>query len=113
MIGISVDLFKKLDLEEKREYLSKMLTPIVKEYEEIRYYIDLFLYWTTDTQLTDFYIAITNPDNIGDYIDTIWLQIKKWNNEIMHIQSLYNQEKLKMYESLDNVEDIDKIIQNI
>jgi len=109
---LDLNSFKILDIDEKIHYLWSILHPIVNHDKDWERNLEIFLFGSSDAELSEFYEIMLNPEKIDSYIEKKWKQIKEWNAEIKNLENLLNCAKIEMQEGLDK-EDLDKILEDI
>lgn len=70
--------FKDLNLEEKRDYIRRLLSPIIENTREWKRNLETFVFWASEEKLDKFYNAIMTWDK--EYAKTVAndIKIKKW-----------------------------------
>jgi hypothetical protein len=74
--------------------------------------LEIFLFWSTDEELVDFYEALLNPEKITWYINRQKEKLQNSVNELSQIKQLFVSEEIKMMESLEK-EGVDEILEDI
>ena len=106
---LNSDIFKNLDIEEKKDYLFTIIYPLVRNKEEWRKYLEVFLFGSSDKDLIEFYEILLNPEKLNSYIHTKWEKLKKLNFEIKNLNNQLIRARIDVNESFDQ-EDSDKIL---
>ncbi len=108
---MNIEKFKRLNKDKKIHYLFEILFPIT-ETEKDREALEIFLFWSKDEELVDFYKASLNPDRIAWYINKKRKNIKESANELNQINKLFSLAKIEVLESQEK-ESVDKTILDI
>jgi len=109
---LSWEEFKTLTSENKRLLLETYLLPIIKDQPNGTWFLETFLFWSTEEELCEFYEVILHPEKKEEYISKQGDKIKSMNNEIKHLYQLFRQAKNEMQEGLEK-EDAESILKNI
>lgn len=108
---LDLNIFKKLNIEEKIVYLSDVIHFIIND-ENLDKNSRIYLSRLSDTDLIELYEVILNPKKINTYIEKKWKEIKDWNAEIKNLETLLNHAKIEMQEKLEQ-ENTDEILNKI
>ena len=109
---LELNIFKKLNIEEKIVYLSDVIRRIINDDENLEKYSRTVLSRLSDADLIELYEVILNPEKKDSYIEKKWKEIKDGNAEIKNLETLLNHAKIEMQEGLEQ-ENADEILNQI
>ena len=108
---MNLERFSNLNRDNKIHYLSQIFLPIIEKGEDMKS-LEIFLFWSSDDELIEFYEAILNPEKVAWYIKKQWENLKRNEEELKQINNLFSQAKIEMLGSLDK-ENADNILNDI
>lgn len=109
---LKLEDFKGLTIENKSDYLYRILYSRVKNDKKRERNFLVFIYNAEDEDLVEFYDAILHPEKRRQYMDNQNKRINQWNEELKKINKDFASARIEMYESLDKNE-ADNILNDI
>lgn len=109
---LKLEDFKGLTIEDKSDYLYRILHSRVKNDKKRERNFLVFIYNAEDGDLVEFYDAILHPEKRHQYMDNQNKKISQWNEELKKINKDFTSARIEMYESLDKNE-ADNILNDI
>ena len=100
----TVEEFRNLPRNMKRNYLYKIVSPYLDNNEEKKTDFEMFIFNVDDGELVDFYDVIIHPEKRSQYMSNQNKKIKQWNYELKKINMDFTFAKEEMYESIDKSE---------
>ncbi len=108
---MEIEKFRILDKDKKIHYLLQIILPIIKTEKDMQT-LEIFLFWSTDEELADFYEVVLDPEKIAWCMSKHGESLNKWINELNQINQLLISAKVEMVEGIEG-QDADKLIQNL
>lgn len=76
--------FKELTIEQKRDHIRRLFSPIIDNLEDWRRYLETFVLSASDEKLDNFYDAMMSWDK--EYVNKLINDIKSKKSEVRNLQ---------------------------
>ncbi len=83
---LDIELFKNLDIEKKRHYLSSIIHPIIENIKDWEKNLEIFLFWSFEYELVEFYEILRDKEKEKKYILNKCEEINNENLKIKRLQ---------------------------
>jgi hypothetical protein len=89
--------FHDLTIEQKRNHIWNLFSPIINKTEDWKRYLEIFVLWASDEKLNNFYDAMMSWDK--EYLSKLINDIKSKKWEIKNLKTEFSIEVMKYEEN--------------